>query len=70
MRSGCVRTLDIIRPDHSKQGLFCSRFGELFDREGDRIVAGQYHLDKLQGVCEVATNDGGVLEVLHSKKRV
>jgi hypothetical protein len=37
--------------------------GELFEREGARILAGKYVCDKLHGLCEISTNEGGVLEM-------
>ena len=38
--------------------------GELFDREGSRILAGSYKNDRLQGLCEIATNEGGWMEMI------
>jgi len=37
--------------------------GELIEREGRRLLAGPYEGDKLHGVVEIATNEGGTLEM-------
>ncbi|TRY68614.1 hypothetical protein TCAL_03221 [Tigriopus californicus] len=41
--------------------------GELIDREGSKILSGIYAEDKLQGVCSVAGNDGGLWEITFHK---
>jgi hypothetical protein len=38
-----------------------SGHGELFERDGSKIVSGTYVRDRLHGVCQVATNDGGLM---------
>lgn len=35
----------------------------MYEREGARILAGKYVRDKLEGNCEITTNEGGVLEM-------
>ena len=36
--------------------------GELFEREGARILSGTYVHDRLSGHCEISTNEGGAME--------
>ena len=36
--------------------------GELFEREGARILSGTYVHDRLNGQCEISTNEGGAME--------
>jgi len=36
--------------------------GELFEREGARILSGDYVQDRLNGQCEISTNEGGAME--------
>lgn len=37
--------------------------GELYEREGTIILSGQYVEDKLDGLCKITTNEGGLLEM-------
>ncbi len=41
--------------------------GELFEREGGRILAGRYQDDRLHGICQIATNEGGAMDMVFDR---